>query len=260
MKTKILIIALLVTALAMSCDMIFDCVDGNGIMKTEERDASSFTAISNETSFHVIYRKGEEASITVEAESNILPYIETNISRGALEICRTKGCGCIRYNTQPVITVTSPFLSEVVNAGSGDIVAADLEGEEVQVIITGSGNVTTDLIGCTEAVLSISGSGGLATGDINANSVKATITGSGDMTISGETTTARYALSGSGMLHSDDLETVDTKATVSGSGSIYTTVLESLEATLSGSGNIYLYGDPEISLTRTGSGRIINLH
>ena len=242
-----------------SCTAIFDCIEGNGDLKTEERSATSFTAIANTTSFHVIYVKGEEHGIVVEAESNLLPYIETDISGGALEIRTIRGTNCLRYSTQPVITVTAPLVSELVNTGSGDMVAAPLEGEEVKLIVSGSGDISAGEISAEDVSVIVSGSGNVSTEEIVAASVKATMSGSGDFAVRGVTASARYIVSGSGQVLAGNLVTEEATVTISGSGSVYTTVNESLDAIISGSGNIYLSGNPQISLTRTGSGRIINL-
>jgi hypothetical protein len=257
MKTQVLVTVLIITSTLTSCNLIFDCIDGNGILRTEERAASSITAIANETSFDVIFARGDETSITVEAESNIIPYIETSISGDALTVSTVRGCHCLRYNTRPVVTVTAPFISELVNSGSGDIVADQLAGEEVKVTDSGSGDITVGTIGCTEASFTVSGSGDVSTDIIDATSVKAVLSGSGTLAMKGSTETARYRLSGSGSLFARDLETLQNNITVSGSGSVHATVIESLEAVISGSGNIYLKGEPTVNLTRTGSGRII---
>lgn len=259
MRTHVLIIMAVLTVIASSCIMIGNCIDGNGNTITEERTVASFTSVSNETSFEVIYRRSDVVSVTVEAESNIIPYIETDVHSGSLEIRTTRGTRCIDYTVKPVIVVTSPFVNEVVNAGSGDIFAGPLEGEEVRIIVSGSGDIVTGSVSCTTADLIISGSGELKTGAVEADDVKITMSGSGNLDTSGNTLTARYILSGSGILFAEDLVTDDTHVTISGSGSVYTTVLQSLDAVISGSGNIYLYGDPDVSVSRTGSGKIINL-
>lgn len=258
MKTALITGTVFLTALT-SCTALFDCIEGNGDLKSEERSAASFTAIANETSFQVIYVKGEEHNIRVEAESNLLPYIETEISGGALEIRTVRGTHCLRYTTQPVITVTAPLISELVNAGSGDMVAGPLEGEEVKLIVSGSGDITAGKIAGDDVSVVVSGSGNVMTGEIVASSIRATMSGSGDLTVSGEAVSARYVVSGSGTVLSGDLVTEEAIVTVSGSGSVYTTVNDNLDAVISGSGNIYLSGNPQVTLTRTGSGRIINL-
>lgn len=242
-----------------SCTVIFDCIDGNGIVRSEERTASSFTSVANETSFHVIVQTGDVYSVTVEAETNILPFIETDVKDGTLEVSVVKGTGCIRYTSQPVITITGPHFNELVSSGSGDIIADALAGEAVTVVVSGSGDVITGGIAADEITFVLSGSGDLTTGVTGSVMIKATVSGSGSLNSSGLSGSARYVLSGSGNIFSENLTSTESKIVVSGSGSAYTEVVDYLEATLSGSGNIYLHGQPDVNYTRTGSGRIIYL-
>ncbi|NLE35857.1 MAG: DUF2807 domain-containing protein [Bacteroidales bacterium] len=242
-----------------ACSLFFDCIDGNGDVQTEVRDAVPFTAIANETSFHVNYIQGDDYSIIVEAESNILPYIETKVRAGALEVSTIRGTHCLNYTRHPVVTVTAPQIDEIINSGSGDFVAGALAGSTVRVINSGSGDITTASMTGSEVSVIISGSGNLMTDDVAATTLKATLSGSGDLTMAGEAVTGRYILSGSGTLFARDVATESARVTISGSGSVYTTVSNDLEALISGSGNVYLQGDPEVSLTRTGSGRVIYL-
>lgn len=258
MKKVIPAIILAMTTLA-ACSLFADCIDGNGDVQTEQRDATAFTAIANEASFDVKYIQGDDYSITVEAESNILPYIETKVRSGALEIGIIRGTHCLNYTRHPVITVTAPVISEIVNSGSGDFVAGPLSGDDVRIVNSGSGDITTETIAGDEVSIIMSGSGDVITDDIAATSFKATLSGSGDLTASGEAVTGRYVVSGSGNVFSRYFASNSATVTASGSGSVYLTVHNQLDAVLSGSGNIYLAGDPDINLTRTGSGRIIQL-
>lgn len=242
-----------------SCTIIVDCIEGNGDIKSEERTVSSFTAIANETSFHVVYIRGSETNITVEAESNILPYIETRVTGGSLEIRTVSGTRCLRCGTQPVITVTAPLISGLVNAGSGDMVTGDLEGENVKLIVSGSGDISAGTVSADDIEIVVSGSGDISTDDISSSTFKAILSGSGVLKTSGMVTGGRYVISGSGSALSGDLAMKTAVMTLSGSGSVYATVDNSLNAVISGSGNIYLHGDPTVNLTRTGSGRVIYL-
>ncbi len=242
-----------------SCSFFVDCIDGNGDVDTELRDAVPFTAIANEASFHVNYIQGEEYTITVEAESNILPYIETEVRGGALEIGTIRGTHCLNYTKHPVITVTAPQISEIVNSGSGDFVAGPLSGSDVRIVSSGSGDITAETLSGDEVSLILSGSGDVITEEIDATSLKATLSGSGDLTMSGSAVTCRFVVTGSGTIFSRDCSSSTATFTLSGSGSVYATVNDQLDAVISGSGNIYIVGDPDINLTRTGSGRVIHL-
>jgi hypothetical protein len=155
------------TATLSACTLFVDCIDGNGMVETETREAVPFTAIANETSFHVNYIQGDEYSITVEAESNILPYIETEVRGGALEISTIRGTHCLNYTRHPVVTVTAPVLSEIVNSGSGDFVSGPLSGNDVRIVNSGSGDITAGTLAGNVVTVVMSGSGNVMTDEID---------------------------------------------------------------------------------------------
>ncbi|MDX9772567.1 MAG: head GIN domain-containing protein [Bacteroidales bacterium] len=258
MKTRTIATITVIAALT-SCTVFIDCIEGNGDIKTESRAAVPFTAIANETSFHVVYIQGDEYTVTVEAESNLLPFIETEIKNGALGIKTNSDIHCLRYTTQPVITITAPSVSEIVSSGSGDIVAAALDGEEVRLVTSGSGDITAGTIAGSEVSIVISGSGNIMTDDISCTTMEAILSGSGNLTMTGEAVSSRYVVSGSGSIFSRELVAEEAVVNMTGSGSVYTAVTDHLTAVISSSGNIYLQGDPSVNLTRTGSGRVIYL-
>jgi hypothetical protein len=257
MKKGVIFIIPALAALT-SCSLFDFCIEGNGNVKTEERPAEPITAIANSTSFRVIYVRDDDYSITVEAESNILPYIETKISGGSLEVKTIRGTHCLRCTVTPVITVTAPFISELVSAGSGDLVADPLEGDEVKIISSGSADILAGEISTGDLSIVITGSGDVTTDYIITESFSVTLSGSGDLDAVGEAVNGKYTVSGSGSVYADELSVDEAEMTLSGSGSVHAQVNVSLDAFISGSGNIYLYGNPDVTLVRTGSGRIIN--
>lgn len=69
---------LLAAMWAMSCGI------GNGQRTTQEREAGDFDAILATQAVMVSVRYGEPVSITVEADENLLPMVETSIEGGRL--------------------------------------------------------------------------------------------------------------------------------------------------------------------------------
>lgn len=79
-----------------SCiDDIF--LEGNGDLQSEFRVASGFEEIASSGDFNVTITPGSKYSVEVNAESNILPYIETDVVGNTLKI-RTRGIHTLRQN------------------------------------------------------------------------------------------------------------------------------------------------------------------
>lgn len=224
---------LLVLVLTGCTDDIF--IKGNGIVTSETRFASPFTEVNSSGSFYVQITPGESWSITVNAESNLLPYIDTDISHGVLELT-VRG---VRHltNTRPMeIYVTTPVLKAIRLSGSGDITSGLFAGEEFSVLLSGSGNIKTAFLS-EEADLTLSGSGNI---EVNGNTEK-----------------GRLTISGSGKIMGYNLKVKDCTATISGSGDVYVYPLTKLHANIMGSGYVFYAGDPQVSSYITGSGKVL---
>lgn len=254
---NILIIASLVAVSTTSCIKSFNCIDGNGIMETESRNALIFNQIVNTTAADVIYRKSDVITISVRAESNLLDNLVTEIVNGKLEIRTEPGSACLDYNQKPVITVTSPSIDKIILSGSGDVSADTISGNSMSMELTGSGDLFAEFISCDELSLFISGSGNADIKKSLCEDSDLWISGSGDLGINGNCNSGKLRISGSGDINADDFMILTADETISGSGNIYTYVENSLTAVISGSGNIYLEGNPSINQTISGSGRII---
>jgi len=253
--TLILLIVTLITS--SSCLRSLLCIRGDGEKITQRRRVTSFNEIANETSFDVIHKLSDTTGLSIEGEQNILHYIETNVYDGCLEISVSPGSICLDYNIRPVITVSSPHLEAVINSGSGDIIAGQVDGNFIKVKLTGSGDVNIDLAEGSSTEVILSGSGNLNIDQMLTGTIDVTLTGSGDMSTAGNCDDAHLKITGSGNIRGRYLETNTASIIISGSGSTYLNVSGYLNALISGSGNIYLTGDPQIDQTITGSGRII---
>ena len=73
---------LLLCTIAVS---IFSCntetINGNGNVVTESRNTGAFTGIKLMGSMNIDVKAGEQQSVEIKGEENILPYIETFIKK-----------------------------------------------------------------------------------------------------------------------------------------------------------------------------------
>jgi hypothetical protein len=219
MTKKILVLLIFGSLVLSSCFLIPDVparVHGSGNVTSETRDATGFTSISVEGSANVNVAFGTKESVTITAEDNIAPLIETNVQNHQLVI-KTKPQMSYSTNRPVIIDVTMVSLDSVSIGGSGNIDVPELTADAFKAEITGSGNITVR--GTANSVnLTVSGSGNLYCDQLKAKTAVATLTGSGNITI--------YA--------SDSLE-----ATLSGSGSIrYSGNPAKVKKNVTGSGTI----------------------
>jgi hypothetical protein len=256
MKSLVLLIALaLVTLLYTGCDKI-NCIDGNEMVVTDIRSVGDFSRISSEGEFNVTITQDTIDEVIVEAESNLLPYIDTWVEGSTLVIKEHHG-RCINNNYPVNITVRTRNINFIRLSGSGDIYGSNnFNTSYLNVDLSGSGlidiAVTADNVEST-----ISGSGSIKLG-VSADHLKATISGSGEFQLSGDVHKGDLIISGSGNIYAYGLIQDICVATITGSGNMFLTVHNLLDVRITGSGSVHYKGNPTVTLNITGSGSVIH--
>jgi hypothetical protein len=213
-------------------------VQGSGKIVKQNRELGHFTALASSVSGNVEIQLGGTESVTIEADDNIQPLIETVIENGTLRIRPTRRD--VSFNTRNMkIVVHARALQRVSVAGSGSIEADNLRGENLQ--------------------FDIGGSGSLNLRNVASESVAVALGGSGNFKASGNTERLQVSIGGSGEVHAGQLAARDAVVSIGGSGEATVWAKQSLSLSVSGSGDIGYYGDPKLSKSISGSGSIKRL-
>jgi hypothetical protein len=206
--------------------------------QTEQtRQVSGFNSITSSGSFNVHVKIDGTESLKISADDNIINDIETKVDDGNLHL-GFKSSHSWFHNTGKIdIYITAKALTGLSNSGSGSIkVDGELHGSNVELHISGSGNITTAA---------------------KAENLHAHISGSGSITLSGSTHDAALEISGSGEMKGKDLKAGTVKVSLSGSGSAYVHADQTLSAHIAGSGSLVYSGTASVTDIRTsGSGRV----
>lgn len=186
-------------------------------MVTDVRDLPEFSKISLDGSTNVELQIGDEQSVEVDVDDNLVDVITTEVSDGELTISSNES-----YSTSSGITVriTIAELQSVEVAGSGNVTASGLTGDSLSVTVLGSGDVVVTGT-ATKVTAHVTGSGDIDLTNLKAETVTADVTGSGDIDVTASGTIAA-TVSGSGDItysgHSGGEPTVT--STVHGSGDV----------------------------------------
>ena len=237
MKTRILHLWLRTLILALATTGCMDdlFIRGNGIPLSETRFTRPFSEVNSSGNFIVHVSPGDYYEVVVNAESNLLPYIDTDIRNGKLNI-NVAGIHSLR-NTRPIeVFVVTPYLDAVRMSGTGEITTGYFDTELFEAVISGSGLLETA---------------------VDARFAKLVISGSGFIDIFGNVRNTEMNISGSGKIFAYDLALLDCKATISGSGDMFVNATRNLDVKISGSGNLFYIGNPIITSAVSGSGKII---
>lgn len=228
-------------------------LDGNHHIMTETRQLIPFTKVVNEGGFNVIIVEDSITEAVVEAESNLIPYIRTIVNGNTLIIDSRKN---INSNLPINIYIKTPEVNSIKLSGSGTINADYLEGDNVEVVISGSGNINANVNAGLIDIL-ISGSGDMWL-DVESQITYSKISGSGTINLAGGTTDGVFKISGSGNIYSYDFIQNTLETDIPGSGNMYVNVIDYLKVKISGSGSVYYIGDPSLDVNITGSGSVIH--
>jgi len=192
-----------------SCSFHQDEVIPNpsGDIITKKREFSNFDHVAMTGVGEVFITQGEEESLTIEADDNIMPYLQAEESSGKLTIGFKEGKS-IRFiipTRQPTIkfTLVVKDLTKLDLSGLGNIKMPSLETSQLDFLLNGAGNVSID---------------SRKTGHLSVM-----INGLGNVTLAGEATEQDITINGGGSYHAGDLQSQ--KATVDASGLGKTTLL-----------------------------------
>lgn len=227
--------------LILSALIVSGCgaVRGSGDLVTESRNVSNFDRVDLGGSGEVVITQGGEESLTVETDDNIMQYVTTKVRGGTLHL----GFDNIRFQSispsRLKFTLTVKDLTGMSVSGSGNINAASLDTDRLEVNVSGSGDVRID--------------------SLTAEEVKIQISGSGDVELAGEVSGQDIDMNGSGQYHAGDLRSETIEIKISGSGDATVWATESLDVRLIGSGSVSYYDRPQTSLSSSGSGKIKSL-
>lgn len=209
------VVVSLALALASGCVVYRSkSVRGSGQIVSEQRTIEPFSELELRGSADIVLTSGDAPTLTLESDDNILPLIRTEVRNGRLVIS-SRGSYSSRHGV--LIRAQTPELRAVAISGAGTIRIEELDGEQLETTVFGSGDIE-------------------ATGRVDR--LVASIKGSGDADFS-------------------RLEARAASVSITGSGDIDLLVSESLDAEITGSGDITYRGDPvNVSKRIIGSGDI----
>lgn len=238
MKLRLIFLFSLIVLLA-ACDGIGGGNDGgSGNVITQERDVSGFDKVQLTGSGIAEIIQGDSVSLIVEAEDNVMPFVETEVKDGVLVLSQKPN-----FN----INLTKPIRYTIT--------MINVTGLEV----TGSGAINSNQIDTSVISLGITGSGDINIDALDGDSVDAMISGSGNMTMIGSVADQVVEISGSGEYRAGDLRSATAVVTVGGSGDATVWVDTTLDITIGGSGEVGYFGDPILTQSVTGSGAVRSL-
>jgi hypothetical protein len=216
-------------------------VDGSGVVVSEKREVSSFTAIEVRYPAEVVIKQAEVNAVTVETDDNLLPQLSTRISNGTLVIENKVTPWNKRVNPSNGIKIT--------------ISVKDLRSVD----FPSAGKVTIEGIRSESLKLDVSGAGSLSLVEVSLGAFDVNLSGAGSIEAQGTTDSLNVEISGAGSFTGSDLKANTADANISGVGSCELWVVDDLTANISGLGSINYYGSPKVHKNVSGLGNVNSL-
>src|SRR5579883_2845357 len=228
--------ALSVGGLLALATTVRETVEGSGISATEERDIGNVNEVVLSGVGDLTIVPGAMPALSVTADDNILPALETNASGGKLHI-GTRSLTSIHPKTKIHYTLTVPQLNSITVSGAGTVKTQRLEADDLKLKLSGAGKVQLD--------------------NLNCKSLAITLSGSGIANLSGPAEHFKLRLSGAGKIDAVKLQTNSADVRISGAGQAAIWSTDELKARISGAGNVKYRGQPQhIEQKVSGSGHI----
>jgi hypothetical protein len=206
---------------------------------TQDRHLTGFNAVSVAGSYDVFITQSSTESVKVDAPSNVIDKIITEVEGGVLKIHTKSGTNWSwdSGNKKMIIYVSIKNINSVSLAGSGDVVFKDgLRAPSLKIKLTGSGDIS---------------------GKVEVKNLESSIGGSGDITLSGRAENSAVSVVGSGDFTGQNLVTINTQVKVAGSGDATVNANEKIDASVVGSGDVHYTGSARnVSSSKAGSGSV----
>jgi len=276
-KGFILVMVLLSVSLACGFGGM-GVVIGSGKVIEKDVAVSDFDKIDAQGIGSVFVEIGDEEAVRIEAEDNLMEYIEVEVRGDTLEIRQRPGVG-LRPTRSLNFYVTAKDLDgltlsgtgdvEVKDnleskkdftlrlSGAGDITLADLEAESITLKLSGTGDLTAKKWDAPSAEIVVGGAGSARIEEIKSDTLTTKISGTGSVTVDGgEVENQTVDISGAGDYRGGELESEEAEVHVGGVGSATLDVDDYLNVTISGAGSVRYSGDPRVEKSVMGVGDV----
>lgn len=193
-----------------------------GPTKTEQRDLSGFTGVDAGGVFDITITPATEYSVSIEAGEQLLPLIETKVSKDTLKI---KFDRSVNNVNDVKVMIGMPELNHVDMSGASSLqVEQGFESERFSVDLSGAASSSID---------------------IAVNKLLVDLSGAADLELAGKAYTLQLDASGAAEISAEDMVVRDAQVDLSGASEIDLNVTGELVVDASGASDVNCIGRPQ---------------
>ncbi|HET9135848.1 MAG TPA: head GIN domain-containing protein, partial [Candidatus Kapabacteria bacterium] len=141
---KLLLLGLFILAVGAVSATTIACseIRGSGKIISEKRSLSGFTGIDAGGAVELQVTQGNEFSVEVQTDDNIMPLIQTTVEDGTLHIF-TKDHTSIN-ETQIIVKVSLPKLESLALSGASKGTASQVNSDDLHLKVSGASKLSLD--------------------------------------------------------------------------------------------------------------------
>ena len=217
-----------------------------GKVATESREVSGFERIKLKEYGQVILSQGPVASLTLEADPEMLPQIQSKVVDKTL-----------------ILQIKQDWLNKIFTAaqsiGKSPITFRISMKKITDIEISGKFDIFADAIDTETLTIRTSGMSKIEIPSLQVENLNIKISGQSKFVGAGQVTDFKIGISGSGDCQAEKLESQRASVKISGHGNVKIWVHERLDVRISGFGNVSYKGVPKISQKISGAGSVSQL-
>ena len=234
---KIALFSFVILLFASGCrEMAGRRVRGSGNIKTENRNETGFNSIDVSGAIDVYVKQDSTTSVKVEADDNILEFIEVHTDGSTLEI-HTEGNIRLKPSHKIKVYVSNPEYKDLRVSGASNIYS---ENE-----ITSPDALNGEISGASEGRL-----------EVNAPKVSVNLTGASNANIKGKTKDFEGGASGASEIRGFDLLTENAEVDASGASNIEIYASVKIGGQASGASSVNYKGNAQSSVEKSGASSV----
>jgi hypothetical protein len=207
---------------------------GSGNVINQTRSIQGVNQVTLVGTGTVLVIQGNQESLTIEAEDNIIPHIVSSVKGNMLNVSYDN---TTPSPTRPVkFHLTLKDLSTITLSGAVKIETSGFKTQNLGVSMNGAGE-------------------GNMSG-LEVNTLTVSLSGAGKMNMAGTATDQTITISGAGDYQARDLKSQTTTITINGAGKGMLNVSTMLNATINGTGDISCLRNPQVNRQINGAGTV----
>ena len=246
-----------ITLLLSGCMMTR--IRGSGNVTTENREISEIEEVKVCCGMKLLLTQGEHSTLTLEADDNILPEIETVVTGKSLNVRfrTTLGLFNLRPSRQVIIHLQMKTIHGIEMSGGSSLEVESIQTEGITLELNGGSPGTIHALQATTVDVSNSGGSKLTVNSLTTDNLTIALHGGSRLTVNGGTaTTLQATLSGGSHYEASELQSSSAKVNAGGGSKANAWVTESLDVQASGGSRVEYTGNPTVTQNLSGGSNV----